>query len=189
MLTRNSSKQEGKMSRTKLRPVDPYNAETDGATLYRFSQLATLIAIGGVVWFIHTYVGWWNLFIGLTVLFGFSLLAAVKFYPYFPELRFTSLDDRPHGGEVYAYEYSLNEDEIDEVERILGQSPAPTKAADPTDKAEATLWRLLFLSVPGFMFFGWLQPGSTVSLVQVIVSAILALLALWWWSRLLNHEE
>ncbi len=177
------------MSQSKLRPVDPYNAETDGVSLYLFRQLATLIGIGSVVWFIHTYVGWWNLFIGLAVLFGLALLAAVKFYPYFPELRFTSLDDRPHRGEVYAYEYGLNEDEIDEVERILGQPSTPTKAVDPTDQAEATLWRLLFLSVPGFMFFGWLQPGSTVSLVQVIVSALLAGAAWYWWTKLLGTDS
>lgn len=180
------------MSQTKLRPVDPYNAETDGATLYRFGQLAVLIAIGGVVWFVHTYVGWWNLFISITVLLSFALLAAVKFYPYFPELRFTSLDDRPHGGEVYAYEYALTAEELDEiaeVEEMLGLNKLKVVTTDATDEAEVVVWKLVFLAIPGFMFFGWLQPGSTISLVEVGVTAVLAGLAFWQWSRFLGLGE
>jgi hypothetical protein len=180
------------MTDKRTRDIGAYDPVTDGYFFYRLGQAIILASAGAVVWFIHTYIGWWNFLLALIGLTVLGVLVAPRYFKYLPELRFTSLDDRPHGGEVMAYEYGLSDEEMDEiaeVERILGETEVQRPPVDPTDKAEVTLWRLIFLAIPAFMFFGWLQPDSTVSLVQVIVSAILAILALWWWSRLLNLEE
>lgn len=177
------------MTQKKIRDIGAYNPETDGTLLYYAGYIACLASTGLVLWFIHTYVGWWNFLLGLVALVVLGVLVAPRYFQYLPELHFTSLDSRPHHGEVYAYEYGLDDDELDEVEALVGLPSESAPVVDATEKAEVVLWKLFFLAIPGFMFFGWLLPGSTVTLTTVIASAVLSVLAFWWWSRLLGLDD
>jgi Flp pilus assembly protein TadB len=173
------------MARKKLRDIGTYDPETDGTLLYYTGYIVVLASVGAVALFIDTYIGWWNLLLGLVGLVVLGMLLAPRYFKYLPEFHFTSLDSRPHTGEVCAYEYGLTDEElaeIEELERILGQRKETAVVHDHTEQAELMVWRFMFFAIPGFLFLGWLEEGTWVTLTHVLVALILALLG-WRWLK------
>jgi hypothetical protein len=171
------------MTDKRTRDIGAYDPVTDGYFFYRLGQAIILASAGAVVWFIHTYIGWWNFLLALIGLVVLGMLVAPRYFKYLPELRFTSLDDRPHHGDVCAYEYGLSEEEmaeIDELEAILGPVHTETTVIDPTERAEVVVWWGIFLSFPGFFVLGWLEDVTWVTFTHVLISAVLAAVGLWW---------
>jgi hypothetical protein len=171
------------MTNKRTRDIGTYDPETDGHFFYRLGQAIILASVGAVVWFIHSYVGWWNFLLALIGLVVLGMLVAPRYFKYLPEFHFTSLDHRPHHGDVCAYEYCLSEEEmaeIDELEAILGPVHAEATVSDPTERAEVVVWWGIFLSFPGFFIIGWLEDGTWVTITHLLLSATLAAAGLWW---------